>query len=288
MGRGGARRAAENPHPCAAHARGRAKSPASATARCCASRRPATTAKPIRHTGRVIKVIDRAKQRVLGIFRALPDGGGRLVPIDKKQLGRELAIPPGASRDAQDGDLVAVEVAARTSGFGLPTARVKERLGSLKSERAVSLIAIHAHGIPHVFPPAVLTEAEAAQPGDARRPRGLARLAARHHRSGRRQGPRRRRARRARHRPEQSRRLRHQRRDRRRRALRAARLRARPRGARARQLGLFPRPRRADAAGAHLQRSVLAAAERGPRRARGAHGGRRRRPQAQPHASIAC
>src|SRR5207237_4283733 len=90
--------------------------------------------------------------------------GGRLTPIDKKQLGRELAIPPGASADAQDGDLVAVEVASSRSGYGLVAARVKERLGSLRSERAVSLIAINAHGIPHVFPPAVLQEAEAAQP----------------------------------------------------------------------------------------------------------------------------
>ena len=95
----------------AAPARGPAKSPASATARCCASRRPARRTTPIRHSGRVIKIIDRAKQRVLGIFRALPGGGGRLVPIDKKQLGRELAIPPGATADAADGDLVAVEVA---------------------------------------------------------------------------------------------------------------------------------------------------------------------------------
>src|SRR5262245_9859506 len=59
----------------------------------------------IRHTGRVIKLIDRAKQRVLGIFRALNGGGGRLVPIDKKQVGRELAIPAGAGGDAKDGDL---------------------------------------------------------------------------------------------------------------------------------------------------------------------------------------
>ena len=41
----------------------------------------------IRHSGRVIKLIDRAKQRVLGIFRARPDGGARLEPIDKKQIG---------------------------------------------------------------------------------------------------------------------------------------------------------------------------------------------------------
>jgi ribonuclease R len=122
----------------------------------------------IRHSGRVIKIIDRAKQRALGIYRALPGGGGRLSPIDKKQLGRELAIPPGAGGDAQDGDLVAVELSPRRSALGLPTARVTEKLGSLKSERAVSLIAINVHGIPNVFPAAVQREAEAAAPVDAR------------------------------------------------------------------------------------------------------------------------
>src|SRR5262249_51046000 len=119
---------------------------------------------PVRYAGRIIKIIDRAKARVLGLFRAQPDGSGRLAPIDKKQLGRELIIPRGASGDAQDGELVAVEVAGSRSGFGLATARVKERLGSLKSERAVSMVAIAAHSIPNVFPPAVIKDAEAAQP----------------------------------------------------------------------------------------------------------------------------
>ncbi len=117
----------------------------------------------VRYQGRAIKVIDRVKHRVLGVFRQLPGGGGRLAPIDKKNLGRELAIPADASGDAQDGDLVAVEV-SRSGRLGLPTARVRERLGSLATEKAVSLIAIHAHGIPHVFSPAVLHEAAAARP----------------------------------------------------------------------------------------------------------------------------
>ncbi len=115
------------------------------------------------YQGRAIKVLDRAKQRVLGIFRTLASGGGRLVPIDKKNLGRELSIPAGATGDAQEGDLVAVEV-SRSGRLGLPTARVKERLGSLATEKAVSLIAIHAHGIPHTFTRDVLHEAEAARP----------------------------------------------------------------------------------------------------------------------------
>jgi ribonuclease R len=113
-------------------------------------------------SGRVIKLIDRAKHRALGIFRALAGGGGRLVPIDKKQLGRELAIAAEAAAGAADGDLVAVEV-SRHGRFGLSSGRVVERLGSLKTERAVSLIAIHAHDIPHVFTRAVLAEAEATR-----------------------------------------------------------------------------------------------------------------------------
>jgi ribonuclease R len=115
------------------------------------------------YRGRVIKVVDHAKTRVLGIFRALPAGGGRLIPVDKKQAGRELNIAKADSGGAEDGDLVSVDL-VRSRGFGLASGKVKERLGSLASEKAVSLIAIHAHEIPQAFSPAALREAEAARP----------------------------------------------------------------------------------------------------------------------------
>ncbi len=117
----------------------------------------------VRHRGRIIKIIDHPKQRMLGIFRNTPNGGGRLEPVDKKMLGKDVTIPAGATADAQDGDLVAVET-GRAPRLGRPTARVVERLGSLASERAVSLIAIHAHSIPSVFRRDTLAEAEAAKP----------------------------------------------------------------------------------------------------------------------------
>jgi len=117
----------------------------------------------IRHRGRVIKIIDHPRHRVLGIFRKGPRGGGRLEPVDKKMLGKEFAIPAGATHNAEDGDLVAVE-ASRAPRLGLASGRVVERLGSLKSERAVSLIAIHAHSIPQVFRHDALAEAQAAKP----------------------------------------------------------------------------------------------------------------------------
>jgi ribonuclease R len=115
------------------------------------------------YRGRVIKVVDHAKSRVLGIFRALPGGGGRLIPVDKKQAGRELNIASADAGGAQDGDLVSVDL-VRSRGFGLASGKVKERLGSLASEKAVSLIAIHSHEIPQAFSPAALREADEAKP----------------------------------------------------------------------------------------------------------------------------
>ncbi|MCW5681888.1 MAG: ribonuclease R [Xanthobacteraceae bacterium] len=115
------------------------------------------------YAGRVIKLLEKARQQLLGIYRRMPQGGGRLVPVDKKSLGREIAIPSGMENEAQDGDLVTADPMPQRA-FGLATAKVRERLGSIKSEKAVSLIAIHAHAIPNNFPNAVIAEAEAARP----------------------------------------------------------------------------------------------------------------------------
>ncbi|WOH69224.1 ribonuclease R [Bradyrhizobium sp. BWA-3-5] len=119
------------------------------------------------YRGRVIKVLDHARTRVLGIFRTTPTGGGRLVPVDKKQAGRELNIAPSDTAGAEDGDLVAVDL-IRSRGYGLAAGRVKERLGSLSSEKAISLIAIHAHDIPQAFSPSAIRLAEAAEPATLR------------------------------------------------------------------------------------------------------------------------
>ncbi|MFL5192145.1 MAG: ribonuclease R [Microvirga sp.] len=116
-----------------------------------------------RYSGRVTKIIAKKQAQVLGLYRAMPEGGGRLVPVDKKARDQELHIRPGDEGEAQDGDLVSVSV-VKHGRFGLPTAKVKERLGTIKSEKAVSLIAIYAHNIPNEFQKAVLDEAEKAQP----------------------------------------------------------------------------------------------------------------------------
>jgi len=114
-------------------------------------------------SGRVVKVLDRTRARALGVYRELEGGAGRVLPIDKKGAAREIFIPVGLNGEAKEGELVALEI-LREGRFGLPSARVVERLGAVNTERAVSLIALISHDIPHVFSAAALKEAEAARP----------------------------------------------------------------------------------------------------------------------------
>ncbi|TKB21280.1 MAG: ribonuclease R [Mesorhizobium sp.] len=112
------------------------------------------------YTGRVMKIFEKRSEAVLGIFRVLKDGSFRIEPVERRQP--ELIVDKEFQNGAKNGDLVEVEP-ARASRYGLPRAKVLAVLGSLTSEKAVSMIAIHAHDIPHVFPADVIAEAEAAK-----------------------------------------------------------------------------------------------------------------------------
>jgi ribonuclease R len=112
------------------------------------------------YTARIIKVLDKRKNSGMGVFRAAQaGGGGRIMPIDRR--GEEMEVDAEFTAGAKDGDLVEIDV-VRMGRFGLPKAQIKSVVGSVASEKAISMIAIHAHGIPHVFPDAVIREAEAA------------------------------------------------------------------------------------------------------------------------------
>src|SRR5262249_27961703 len=101
---------------------------------------------------------------LLGIFRADDQGCGRVVAVEKKNFDRgEFFVAPSDQGTALDGDLVAFE-ALRMARRGLPGAKVRERLGAIGSEKTFSLIAIHAHQIPHVFGQDALAEAERLRP----------------------------------------------------------------------------------------------------------------------------
>ncbi|MDO5647613.1 ribonuclease R [Paracoccus sp. (in: a-proteobacteria)] len=114
------------------------------------------------YQARLIRRITHAPHRITGIFRKESEGG-RILPIDKGQ-DREWRVRADATQGAQNGELVQAEQIGPKNRLGMPQARIIERLGDPSAPRAVSLIAIHQHGIPDDFPDAVLAEAEGAKP----------------------------------------------------------------------------------------------------------------------------
>ncbi len=125
-------------------------------------RMQAVTGEDHQYEGRLIRKIGTNPRSILGIYRTGPDGG-RITPIDKRS-DREWFVPAANAHGAKDGELVEAEQAGPRSRLGLPKARITTRLGDPSGPKAVSLIAIHQHGIPDVFPDAAIAEADAMKP----------------------------------------------------------------------------------------------------------------------------
>jgi ribonuclease R len=113
------------------------------------------------YEGRVLKRLGASAHRVLGVF-ARHNGRPAIEPIDRKTR-HALMIEERDVAGAREGELVVAEpVPGRM--WGEPRARIVERLGSMNEPKAVSLIAIHAHGIPTEFPREAVAEAQRAKP----------------------------------------------------------------------------------------------------------------------------
>ena len=113
------------------------------------------------YVARIIRRIGEAPNRVLGVFRKTAEGG-RIVPIDKS--GKEWMVPEAGVHGAKDGELVEAQQFGGRARMGLPKAKIVDRLGDPSAPKAVSLIAIHQHGIPDNFPEDVINDADAQKP----------------------------------------------------------------------------------------------------------------------------
>ena len=103
-----------------------------------------------------IKKLPQRTEGLIGVVEK--DGRGKfwLAPVDKKVRNSSPISDVGT---AEEGQLVSAEPTGRGPRAGV---RVTEVLGDPLAPKSFSLIAIEKHGIPHVFPEAVLNEAELA------------------------------------------------------------------------------------------------------------------------------
>ena len=109
------------------------------------------------YEGRIIRVLKKTPKNTLGIYKETSEGG-RILSIEKS--GREWSVKLSDALGAKDGELVEAEQIKGQRASGLHAARVINIVGDPSGPKAVSLIAIHQHGIPHQFPEDVLNESE--------------------------------------------------------------------------------------------------------------------------------
>jgi len=114
-------------------------------------------------TGRTMRRLEsQADLRVVGVFRRGRDGQARILPADKRARDT-WPVREGDTGGAKDGELVEALVEA-SDRLGPRRTVVTARYGDAEDPRSISLIAIHAAGIPTEFRPKAVAQAEAARP----------------------------------------------------------------------------------------------------------------------------
>ena len=111
------------------------------------------------YEARLIRRIPKREKRLLGILSSAGKRALHVRPVSRGGLD-DIPLDPDDAREASAGDLVTVALLPGRA----PRARLVEVHGRADGPGTVSLIALAEHEIPHEFPPAVLKEAEAAEP----------------------------------------------------------------------------------------------------------------------------
>src|SRR5262249_24163762 len=129
-----------------------------------------------RHTpkgaeGRIIRVLERAQQRLVGRYEEDGRFGGHVIPFDRRVL-HEVFSPPGDEAGAKPGDMVLSEITRPPTATRNPSGRVLSVLGRLEDPGTDLKVIMAKYGLPDAFPQEV--EAEAARVPTAVRPQDIA------------------------------------------------------------------------------------------------------------------
>ncbi len=113
------------------------------------------------YRGRTIRRLPSVPASIMGLYREI-SGQGRIEPTDRRAK-QDFIVPPGATMGARSGDLVRAKVLPGKD-LGFRKAEVTDRLGTMDTPQAISLISIHEQNLPFDFPPEALDQAAAAGP----------------------------------------------------------------------------------------------------------------------------
>jgi ribonuclease R len=108
--------------------------------------------------GRIIRILERSQQTVVGRFDVDPAGLGYVVPFDRRVVA-DIQVPSGESGAAEPGLMVVVEITRWPTATRGPAGRVVEVLGSIDEPGVDTRIIIRKFHIPDVHSEESIEEA---------------------------------------------------------------------------------------------------------------------------------
>ena len=111
-----------------------------------------------RPEGRILRVLERSAQRVVGRYDVDDAGRGFVVPFDRRLL-MDLHVPSGDARGAAAGEMVTAEITRWPTATRPALGRVIEVLGALDAPGVDTSVVIRKHNLPDEHSPEAIAEA---------------------------------------------------------------------------------------------------------------------------------
>src|ERR687886_420026 len=111
-----------------------------------------------RAEGRIIRILERANEWIVGRYDRDENGMGYVVPFDRRVL-MDIFIPAGQEGGASAGEMVSVELTRWPTSTRGAIGRVADVLGDIDAPGVDTEIIIRKHGIPDAHSDEAITEA---------------------------------------------------------------------------------------------------------------------------------
>jgi len=111
-----------------------------------------------RSEGRIVRILERGSQRIVGRYDVDDSGRAFLVPFDRR-LVIDMEIPPGESRGAAGGEMVIAEITRWPTATRPALGRVAEVLGPIDAPGVDTAVIIQKYNLPDVHGDEAIEEA---------------------------------------------------------------------------------------------------------------------------------
>jgi ribonuclease R len=112
-----------------------------------------------RAEGRIVRILERAAQRIVGRYETDDAGRGFVVPFDRRLI-MDVEVPASEARAAKTGDMVTVNIERWPTQTRPAVGHITEVLGDLNAPGVDTTVIIRKYGLSDVHSPEAIAEAK--------------------------------------------------------------------------------------------------------------------------------